>query len=288
MNYQNSTTRIVATPFMVVVALALGLLLSGPLQAATPGISDQVFNLVAGPAAITQPDGVNIYSWGYGCLGSYSPTFLPFSAGAVCPTMQVPGPTLILTEGGLYTVNLTNNLPAGAGNTSMGFPGLQVSATCAALSTCVQGLQTLEATQGSTVTYTISSAGPGTHAYYSGTQSDLQIEMGLYGAVVVLPNTVPTGPNCYPLRSDIGQQLGGASDEFTLAASAYDHPETCYDREYLFQFMELDPVIHRQAQDQTSAIASCALLANPPAPCPTVLNVKTEPYHPRYFLINGR
>ena len=30
----------------------------------------------------------------------------------VCPTMQVPGPTLIVTEGQTVTVTLTNNLPA--------------------------------------------------------------------------------------------------------------------------------------------------------------------------------
>jgi len=37
------------------------------------------------------------------------------------------------------------------------------------------------------VTYTFVASSPGTHAYYSGTQGDLQIEMGLYGAVIVLP-----------------------------------------------------------------------------------------------------
>ena len=28
---------------------------------------------------------------------------------------------------------------------------------------------------------------PGTHSYYSGTQGDLQVEMGLFGALIVLP-----------------------------------------------------------------------------------------------------
>ena len=27
----------------------------------------------------------------------------------------------------------------------------------------------------------------GTHSYYSGTQGDLQVEMGLYGALIVVP-----------------------------------------------------------------------------------------------------
>jgi FtsP/CotA-like multicopper oxidase with cupredoxin domain len=58
-------------------------------------------------------------------------------------------------------------------------------------------------------------------------------------------------------------------------ASAYDSlTSTCYDREYLFQLAELDPAIHSQVEQ--------AVKVGGP------LNVATEPYHPRYFLINGR
>jgi FtsP/CotA-like multicopper oxidase with cupredoxin domain len=301
MNYPKSTAQIVVLPRMralracqkliAFVAFAMGLLLSSPLKAATPGISDTTFNLVAGPASITEPDGVSIYSWGYGCASTYSPTFLPPGMLApYCPTMQVPGPTLILTEGTTYTVNLKNNLPAGAGNASIVFPGLQVVATCFQGATnCVQGLQTLEATPGNTVTYTVTATAPGTRAYYSGTQPDLQIEMGLYGATVVRPNTVPA--DCTALNNgDVGQSLGTGNlgFDFRLAPSAYDHPGTCYDREYLFQWMELDPVIHRQAEEQVQNIASCQSSPTPPPICPTLLDVKTEPWHPRYFMINGR
>ena len=100
--------------------------------------------------------------------------------------MQVPGPTLIVTEGQTVTVNLLNGLPAAAGNTSILFPGFVVTATGG-----VQGLLTQEAAHAATVTYTFVANSPGTHAYYSGTQGDLQVEMGLYGAVVVLPASVP-------------------------------------------------------------------------------------------------
>ena len=41
--------------------------------------------------------------------------------------MQLPGPTLIVTEGDTVTVNLENNLPPAAGNTSIVFPGFQVT-----------------------------------------------------------------------------------------------------------------------------------------------------------------
>src|SRR5215469_13064666 len=76
-------------------------------HAAAPGITGPTFNLTAQAAFLTQPDGQSIYSWGYGCattpLG-----FAPAMPGQNCPAMQVPGPTLIVTEGQSVTVNLTN------------------------------------------------------------------------------------------------------------------------------------------------------------------------------------
>src|SRR5260370_9196813 len=112
-------------------------------------------------------------------------------AGQNCPTMQVPGPTLIVHENDVVTINLLNGLPAAAGNTSILFPGFTVTATGG-----VAGLLTQEAAPAGTVTYTFTASAPGTHAYYSGTQGDLQIEMGLYGATVVLPAVLPA--NCTP------------------------------------------------------------------------------------------
>jgi FtsP/CotA-like multicopper oxidase with cupredoxin domain len=292
MNHLNAKTRRVV---IAMVALTVVTLLVGGVQAATPGISATTFNLVAAPAYLTQPDGMAIYSWGYGCAAGFTPTFVPaaFSSTGSCPTMQVPGPTLVVTEGQTITVTLTNDLPAGAGNTSMVFPGLQVTATCVgptALS-CANGLLTLEAKAGATVRYVLRGLTPGTRAYYSGTQTDLQVEMGLYGAIVVLPSSTPTGPNCHGLNSDTAQTLGigNTGQDYRLAISAYDHPETCYDREYLFQFMELDPRIHKQAEQQALFISSCPTNnPTPSQPCPTSLSVATEPYHSAYFLINGR
>jgi hypothetical protein len=198
--------------------------------------------------------------------------------------MQVPGPTLVVTQNTAFQVKLTNNLPTGAGNTSIVFAGAAVTASGG-----VAGLLAQEATPGATgaVTYTVTYTTPGTHAYYSGTQPDLQIEMGLYGAVVVLPSAVPS--NCSAIGNDFGQKLGGGTTDFRLAPAAYNHPEACYDREYLFQWTELDPRIHRQAEQQVQAIASCpAANPTPSLPCPTKLAVSVEPYHPTYFLINGR
>jgi hypothetical protein len=249
--------------------------------AAVPGISGTTFNLTAQTAFINQPDGEAIYSWGYGCSSTTGNTFVPGAiGGATCNTMQVPGPTLVVTEGQTITVNLTNNLPTAAGNTSILFPGFTLTSTCAA---AVQGVLTCEAAPGKTVTYTFVASAPGTHAYYSGTQGDLQIEMGLYGAVVVLPATVPANCQTGYHTLNLAAKAYWHETDFRLSQAAYDHPGTCYDREYLFQWAEMDPRIHKEALAQTTALAGCTAGAQGCS-----LDVQTEPYHPAYFLINGR
>jgi len=257
-----------------VASMGLAMLYTVTGFAAAPGITGPSFNLVAEPAYISQPDGASIYSWGYGCNGAPA-GFAPANiTTATCSTMQIPGPTLVVHEGDTVTVTLTNNLPAAAGNTSILFPGFDVTT---AATSGVQGILTKEAVHGGTVTYTFMATNPGTHAYYSGTQGDVQVEMGLYGAIIVLPNTVPT--TCHAVDPALGAKLPDGQPEFRLAASAYDHPETCYDREYLFQLSELDPSIHSQAEAQ--ATIPCTEFTG-------CMTIQTEPYHPAYFLLNGR
>jgi FtsP/CotA-like multicopper oxidase with cupredoxin domain len=166
-----------------------------------------------------------------------------------------------------------------AGNTSILFPGFNVAATGG-----VPGLLTQEAAPGGTVTYTFTASSPGTRAYYSGTQGDLQVEMGLYGAIIVLPNnaTVLSGCNTAQTNNRAAQTFWGESD-FRLSQAAYDNAKSCYDREYLFQFSEMDANIHHQAELQVASAGRC--VAGAPG---CSLNVPTEPYHPGYFLINGR
>jgi FtsP/CotA-like multicopper oxidase with cupredoxin domain len=271
-----SKTQLLLVP-MVAVAL---LLMATTAYAAAPGITGPTFNLTAQAAFISQPDGQAVYSWGYGCNGEpngYAPAAIT-SPAPFCNTMQVPGPTLIVNQGETVTVNLTNNLPAAAGNTSILFPDFAVTATGG-----VTGLLTQEAGPGTMVGYRFTASTPGTHAYYSGTQGDLQIEMGLYGAIIVLPSTIPA--NCssgVQASNDTARAHWGEAD-FRLAHAAYNNPGACYDREYLFQFSEMDPAIHRAAEEQVSARVGCVAGA---VGCS--LNVPTEPYHPAYFMINGR
>src|SRR5258708_8610636 len=111
---------------LLLAAMAAVLSLSPMARAAAPGIAGTTFALTAQPAYLTQPDGQSIYSWGYGCTtapaaSSFRPSTL--TTTPFCNTMQVPGPTLIVTEGTTVTVTLTNGLPGSAGNTSLLFPG---------------------------------------------------------------------------------------------------------------------------------------------------------------------
>jgi len=206
-------------------------------EAARAGIDGEpgpVFDLTASAGYISTPDGGSIYSWGYATT----------ARGA----MQLPGPTLIVTAGQTVSVTLNNALPAAAGNVSIVFPGHQVTTTTGG----VPGLLTQEAPSGGSVTYAFTANEPGTYNYHSGTQPDLQVEMGLYGALIVEP--AAPAPGC--------------------TASAYSHSATCFDREYLFVLSEMDIDIHQAVEQQAGG-------SDP-------IEVATEPYHPEYWFINGR
>jgi FtsP/CotA-like multicopper oxidase with cupredoxin domain len=225
------SARVARLLAMAVTAAALLLAAAIPVQATIHGQTGSNFSLTASAGYISMPDGASIYSWGYGLGGN----------------MQLPGPTLIVTAGTAVTVTLTNGLPAAAGNVSIVFPGQQVTATGG-----ITGLLAHEAPPGGNVIYTFTASQPGTYLYHSGTRPDLQVEMGLYGALIVRP----------------------ADNNF--ANCAYAHPATCFTpgREYLFVLGEIDLDIHRAVDAQAGGVKP--------------IEVATEPYVPEYWLINGR
>jgi len=204
-------------------------------------------NLTASEGQILIADGGSVYAWGYALPGG---------------DMQLPGPTLIVNEGDTFDIVLTNHLPAAAGNVSIVFPGLEVTGTSGG----VAGVLTQEAAAGSNVTYTVHAAKPGTYEYHSGTQTDLQVEMGLYGAIIVRPSATTALCNVPVIDEDFGAGPAGGI--------AYDHADTCYDREYLFLLSEIDLDIHRAAELQAGG-------AGP-------IVVPSGDYRPEYWLLNGR
>ncbi|WP_426503216.1 multicopper oxidase domain-containing protein [Dactylosporangium sp. McL0621] len=165
------------------------------------------FNLVAKTGYIDTPDGNSVFMWSY--------------ANADAPDnghFQSPGPVLCATQGQTVVVNLTNNL---AEPTSIVFPGqdAQVTATGGA-----PGLLTTEAaaTTG-TVTYTFTAGSPGTYLYESGSDIGKQLEMGLYGALIVRP---AAGAN----------YAYGTTTQFDAS------------REYLLLLSEIDPDLHHAVE----------------------------------------
>jgi hypothetical protein len=180
-------------------------------QARIDGIGGTSFAFTAGAGEISTPDGGSIHFWGYHAPGA-NPAEVP----------QYPGPTLILNQGQSVTINLTSNLPFGK-CTSMVFPGLRVTASGG-----TAGDLTQEACPGDAapVTYTFTASEPGTYTYYSGTESELQVEMGLVGAIIVRPSM------------DSGAQVG----------YAYNHAETAFDHEVMFLLTSMDPLIHQLAE----------------------------------------
>src|SRR4249920_861973 len=127
MRAMNMTNTISKTQLLLALTVALALFLTPAAFAAAPGITGPIFDLTAQAAFISQPDGQSVYSWGYGCNTpptGYAPSAI---GGTFCNTMQLPGPTLIVTEGSAVSVTLHNNLPVSAGNTSILFPGFNVT-----------------------------------------------------------------------------------------------------------------------------------------------------------------
>src|SRR5215469_6756358 len=102
MNMKNATFK---SQLFLTLVMAVTLFLAPVSFGAAPGITGPTFNLTAQQAYLNMPDGEAVYSWGYGCHAAPS-GFAPTMPGQTCPTMQVPGPTMIVTEGQTVTVNL--------------------------------------------------------------------------------------------------------------------------------------------------------------------------------------
>jgi len=203
------------------VVLALALAAALPAMAAVPGSTGTrgagcegasvCFDLAARKGQITLGDGNTLLTWG-------------FSAGS---SLQYPGTTLIVNEGDTVRVTLANTL---AVTTSIVFPGqLGVVATGG-----TAGLLTNEAGangSGGSVSYTFTATHAGTYLYQSGTEPEVQIEMGLVGALIVRPAGFDAG-----------------TDEAHPQRRAYADGATAYDREYLFFLTDMDRSAHEGVQ----------------------------------------
>ena len=203
---RSSAARISVVLGVVLVLLAFaspaGAAIPRIIPAAVPGnvvcTNGPALDLTARAGRIQTPDGNSVFMWGYAAAGG---------------RFQIPGPILCVNEGDTVTVNLTNALTE---PTSIVFPG-QVGVTS---SDPTPGLLAGEADPGASVTYSFVAGRPGTYLYESGSEPSKQVEMGLYGAIIVRP------------------ALG--------ANFAYNDPSTQFDpaREYILILHDIDPALH--------------------------------------------
>jgi hypothetical protein len=201
------------------------------------------FVLKAQAGYILTPDNNSIYMWSYSAGGK------PF---------QYPGTTLCVTEGDDVTITLKNTLEV---PTSIVFPGITGVQADGALAVPQAGTDSLtkQAEPGQSVTYTFTADHAGTYLYESGTNTQLQAQMGLVGALVVRPiGFNPDAPHVY--------NLAGGNDPDL---------DTNYKpgKEFLNLFSEVDPDLHQKvefAPDQAGYV------------------VDWNAYRARYWMINGR
>ena len=175
---------------------------SGQSAGTLPCTTGPTFNLKATSGRISTPDGGSVFMWGFAKNpGSF----------------QMPGPILCVTQGATVTVNLLNNL---AEPVSIVFPG-QTDVTATGGS---PGLLTGQAPPGGTITYSFTAGEPGTYLYESGTNPHKQVQMGLYGALIVRPTM------------GAGFAYNDAATQFATA------------REYLLLLHDMDPGLHRAVE----------------------------------------
>jgi FtsP/CotA-like multicopper oxidase with cupredoxin domain len=178
----------------------------------------RTFDLKATAGYISTPDGNSVRMWSYAAAGG---------------SFQEPGPILCANEGEQIVVHLTNNL---AELVSISFPGQEgVEAKAPAdadfrpVAPQFDGGGTLTsfvqaAAPADGITYRFNAASPGTYLYESGTEPDKQVQMGLYGALIIRPAGHPDW--------------------------AYNDERSAFDpaREYLILMHDIDPELHHAVE----------------------------------------
>ncbi len=189
---------------------------SGPrvgVVCTTDASSNPTFTLSTQTGYILLPDGNTMFMWGYSLANQ------PF---------QHPGPVLCVNEGDTVTIVLQNTLDEPV---SIMFPGQDdVMADGVPAQPEFDGngvltsLTDSAAANGGSITYSFVATHPGSFIYQSGTDSQKQVQMGLFGALIVRP------------------QMG--------ANFAYNHDDTRFtpEEEFMVLMSEIDPYLHQAVE----------------------------------------
>ena len=152
--------------------LAAALLLTWGIGASTASAAE--YYLRAEIFYMTMPDATVVPMWGYSLGAGPSGPWDPATS---------PGPRLTVPPGDTtLTIHLTNQLPAWA-STSLVIPGLTATMTPVRLPNGRARAITAEVASGGSGDYTWTGLRPGTFMYHSGSQMQVQVQMGLFGMV---------------------------------------------------------------------------------------------------------
>jgi hypothetical protein len=219
-----------ASPRAVVAATP-----SSGVLCTTSASPNATFTLTAESGIISMPDGNTIFTWSYANGNG---------------DFQFPGPVLCVNQGDTVTVVLNNKLGEA---TSVMFPGIDSVMANGVLAqpqfsgTTLTSLVPSAPPNGS-VTYSFVASRPGTFLYESGTDVGKQVQMGLFGALIVRPAGHPNAAYLDGAGNPIG--TFNAGNEFVMLLS------------------EVDPMLHQAVE-----------FGQP---------YDVTQLHPRYWLINGR
>jgi len=232
------------------------------------------FELTATIGSALMSDGNAIFMWGYapgapGVDGQNRDAFDRF---------QYPGPVLCVEQGQTVTITLHNMLLE---STSLIFPGqadvlaggqpsqpqLGGAGAVSSLAQTASAATTL-GVAGGTQSYSFVAGQPGTYLYQSGTNPGVQVQMGLFGVIIVRPSNPGFGYSFNPAVNHEGQ-----------VAYSYNRADSSYNpaHEHIELLSEIDPFMH-QAYERY--VTNGGTGAYPP--------FDMQSYQARYFLINGR
>ncbi len=207
------------------------------------------------------PATIGVPMWGYAsCTASF----------ATCSSPTVPGPALTVPPGDTtLTVHLLNGLSV---PTSLVINGLVkpmtpvwdtgASGSRPNATARVRSFDTeAQANNGTQADYVWGSAAnplkPGTYLYQSGTQPQVQVQMGLYGAVT----------------KNVTDAVAATATDPAIPGQAYTGAGYAFDNETTLLYSEIDTDLH-------TAVATGTYGTTGPT--------STINYAPKYFLINGK
>lgn len=206
----------------LVVVMFVAALIGAPAQArsipaAPSNLPDKVpalpaavtIELCASTGSATMPDATAVPIWGFSVWN-----------GSACDPAVVPGPVIDVNEGDTVTIILHNELTE---NVSILFPGQDLVTPSLP--------DTTGASPSATTSYQFNATSPGTFLYEAGTNTAVQVQMGLYGALIVRSATT-------------GQ--------------AYDDAGSAYDVEAVLVLSEFDPALNTAISSGTYGVSPAA------------------------------